>query len=50
MTDQERRASEKAKKKQGGEVEEKGLIKNKSGTTERASFLSALESEDKGGL
>lgn len=49
MTNEERRASGKAKKVQDGEVEEKSLTKNKSGTMERASVLSALESEDKGG-
>lgn len=49
MTDQERKASGKAKKVQDGEGEEKSLIKNKSGTTETASFLPTLESEDKSG-
>lgn len=49
MTDEERRASGKAKKVQDGEVEEKSSTKNKSGTMERARVLSALESEDKGG-
>lgn len=49
MTDEEKRASGKAKKVQDQEVEEKSFIKNKSRTTKRTSYLSVLEPEDKGG-
>lgn len=49
MTDEEKRASGKAKKVQDREVEEKSFIKNKSRTTKRTSYLSVLEPEDKGG-